>query len=235
MEAMGAELVKKLKAAAGSKKPKLAPKSPLSPKRVTTSTRSSVGLILIAASTGGTVAIRQLLEQFPTEIPPTLIVQHMPPYFSRLFAEHLRLFVPFLVREAVDGEPVLPNQVLIAPGGRHMEVVGGAGSLKVKLSDGPEVNHSKPSADVLFESIPRKLAPDTVGVILTGMGSDGARGLLGLRQAGAHTIAQDEATCLIYGMPRAAAQKGAAVEVIPLDEMGSLIWSALARPSRKAA
>lgn len=181
-------------------------------------------LILMGASTGGTEALRLVLEGLPAKIPPILIVQHIPPVFSAAFAKRLNDLCPFEVREAVDGDLVKPGLVLIAPGGKQMEVHARGRDLMVAVTDAPPMNRHKPSVDHLFQSATRlKWNSPMVSVILTGMGADGARQMKVLRGLGARTIAQDQATSVVYGMPREAAAVGAAEFVEPLDQVASRI------------
>ena len=186
-------------------------------------------LIAIGASTGGTEAIRRLFERLPAEIPPIVVVQHIPPYFSAAFADRLNRLFPFEVREARDGDEVKRGVVLIAPGGLHMTVERKDGRLFARVQDGATVNRFKPSVDVLFHSVAKVLADKATGIILTGMGEDGAKGLLEMKRMGARTIGQDEGSCVVYGMPRAAAELGAVAEVAPLDEIASLLSQARTR------
>lgn len=176
-------------------------------------------LILIGASTGGTEAIRVVLESFPKSIPPILIVQHIPAGFSAAFAKRLNDLLPFQVKEAVDGELVEANKVLIAPGGLQMGVRSLGGKLAVQVLDAGSVNRHKPSVDYLFQSVSRLGIKNVVGVIMTGMGADGARGLKDLRSGGAKTIAQDEESSVVFGMPKEAIRLGAAETVSSLDKM----------------
>ncbi len=180
-------------------------------------------LIAIGASTGGTEAIRELLSSFPESIPPTLIVQHIPSVFSKAFADRLNAIFPFRVKEAVDSDRVLPNTVYIAPGGKQMRLLQKDQELLLKVDDSEPVNRHRPSVDALFHSIAALRLKKTVACILTGMGGDGARGMLALRELGADTIAQDEATSVVYGMPREAKRIGAAKCVLPLQKIGTAI------------
>ncbi|MEO0325868.1 MAG: chemotaxis response regulator protein-glutamate methylesterase [Myxococcota bacterium] len=169
-------------------------------------------LVVIGSSTGGPQALDQVIGKLPKNFPPTALVQHMPAEFTGPFARRLNERSQLEVFEARDRMPLRPGQCAVAPGGKHLELGGRPGAFTLRLSDAPAVNYHKPSVDVLFRSvIPH--AARTVGVILTGMGSDGAEGLLALKQAGAHTIGQDQATSLVYGMPRVAAERGAVQEV----------------------
>ncbi len=176
-------------------------------------------LIALGASAGGTEAIRAVLGALPVGAPPVVICQHLPALFTRLFAQRLNALGPLVVREAADGDLLESGCVYIAPGDRHLHLRAGGGQLRCRLDDGPAVNRHKPSVDVLFESVAR--LPDQVvsAALLTGMGRDGAQGLLSLRRAGARTIAQDEATSLVWGMPGAAVKLAAAQWVLPLEQI----------------
>lgn len=152
-------------------------------------------------------------------MPGVVIVQHMPRPFTHYFAQHLDACCALTVSEAQDGDRIRPGHVLIAPGGRHMAVIQGPDGYCVRVYDGAPVNLHRPSVDVLFESVARCAGPTAIGVILTGMGSDGARGLLAMRHAGAHTIAQDESSCLVFSMPERAIREGAVCNVLSLDRI----------------
>jgi two-component system chemotaxis response regulator CheB len=189
--------------------------------------------IAIGASTGGTEALREVLEPLPADTPGVVVVQHMPENFTRAFAERLDRACAMRVREARDGDRVLPGHVLIAPGSRaHLEVLASGAQLVVRLTDAPPVSHHRPSVDVMFRSVAGALGKNAVGVLLTGMGADGARGLLAMRRAGAHTLAQDEATSVVYGMPREAVALGAVDQQLPLHEIAEAI---VRRAQRMAA
>jgi two-component system chemotaxis response regulator CheB len=194
------------------------PAKPLQKRSASLATGKQI-IVAIGSSTGGIQALAEVLTQLPDSIPPILIVQHIPPAFSRPFAERLNTLCAFQVKEAQDGDLVLNDQVLIAPGGRHMELEGSSKGYQVRLSDGPAVNRHKPSVDVLFESVARLLGPQAIGVLLTGMGQDGARGLKSMKNAGAPTLAQDESSCAVYGMPREAVRLQAVDHVLPLDKI----------------
>lgn len=185
-------------------------------------------IIAIGASTGGTEAIREVLLQFPANAPGTVIVQHMPAYFTSSFAERLNGLCEVEVREAQDGDSVRPGLVLIAPGNLHMLLKRSGARYYVEVRDGPAVCLQRPSVDVLFKSVARYAGKNAVGAILTGMGSDGANGMVEMRAAGAHTIAQDERTCVVYGMPAKAVELGAAVDVLPLQKIGETLISSAA-------
>ncbi|MFG6075042.1 protein-glutamate methylesterase/protein-glutamine glutaminase [Erwinia sp. OPT-41] len=180
---------------------------------------SSEKLIAIGASTGGTEAIRHVLQPLPATSPALMITQHMPPGFTRSFAERLNKLCQITVKEAEDGERVLPGHAYIAPGAMHMELARSGANYQVKLHDGPPVNRHKPSVDVLFKSVAQYAGRNAVGVILTGMGNDGAAGLLTMNKAGAWTIAQNEASCVVFGMPREAIALGGASEVVDLHQI----------------
>ncbi|CAK0764544.1 protein-glutamate methylesterase/protein glutamine deamidase [uncultured Gammaproteobacteria bacterium] len=176
-------------------------------------------VVCIGASTGGTESLRVLLEMFPIDAPATVIVQHMPEKFTETFANRLNGLCAVAVKEARDGDAVLRGQVLIAPGNRHLLLRRSGNRYYVELRDGPLVTRHRPSVDVLFRSAARYVGANGVGVLMTGMGDDGARGLLEMFQAGAHTIAEDESTCVVFGMPREAIKLGAARKVVPLTQI----------------
>lgn len=174
-------------------------------------------IILLGASTGGTEALRVVMQGLPSEIPPILVVQHIPPVFSAAFADRLNSLMPFSVKEAVDGDLVQPNQVLIAPGGKQMGVKILNGKLVITIKDDAPVNRHKPSVDYMFKSVKDAGVENIVAAVLTGMGADGARELKGLRNVGARTIAQDQETSVVYGMPKEAKEMGGAEFVLPID------------------
>jgi len=184
-------------------------------------------VIAIGASTGGTKAIEAVLTRLPAESPGTVVVQHMPAGFTASFAARLDERCAMRVSEAVDNDDLVPGQVLIAPGGHHLVVQRSGTAYKVRVKDGPLVHHQRPAVDVLFHSVARQVGRNAVGVLLTGMGSDGASGLLAMRQSGAHTIAEAESSCVVFGMPREAIEAGAAVEVAPLTAISGRIVAAL--------
>lgn len=174
-------------------------------------------LIAIGASTGGTQAITEVIMAMPESVPGIVIVQHMPPMFTRSFANRLNEMVRVRVKEAEQGDRVLRGTVYIAPGGRHMAVRRDGAMYSIDLSDGPPVNFVKPAVDILFRSVAKYAGKNAFGVILTGMGEDGARGLKDMREHGADTVAQDEATSVVFGMPKKAIEMGGAVKVLPLQ------------------
>lgn len=181
--------------------------------------RMSKQIIAIGASAGGTIAIEALIRQLPANAPGTVITLHMPPGFTQSYAQRLNGVAQMEVREAEDGLPVVPGSVLIAPGGYHMLLRRSGAQFYVEVKDGPRVNRHKPSVDVLFRSVARAAGPNALGIILTGMGDDGARGLLEMKQAGAPTIAQDEESCVVFGMPKVAIELGAVDVVTSIDAM----------------
>jgi len=180
-------------------------------------------VIAIGASTGGTVALRQMIQGFPSNMPGTVVVQHMPPMFTRLFAESLNKAADVEVKEAETGDRVLTGRVLIAPGDYHLEVFRSGGDYRVKCRDGEKVNGHRPSVEVLFDSVARSVASNAMGVILTGMGKDGAEAMLGMRQAGARTFAQDEASSVVFGMPKEAYECGGAEKLVNINDMTSVL------------
>jgi two-component system, chemotaxis family, protein-glutamate methylesterase/glutaminase len=186
-------------------------------------------IIAIGASTGGTEAIAAVLSRLPEGAPGIVIAQHIPPLFSRAFAKRLNGMGPLRVKEAADGDTISPGTVLVAPGDLHMLVRRCGSGYAVQVKSGPRVCYQRPSVDVLFLSVAEAVGPNAVGVLLTGMGSDGANGLLKMRQAGAHTIAQDEATSVVFGMPREAIGLGAAKQVLPLPQVPEAMMHAAAR------
>ncbi|HHY12154.1 MAG TPA: chemotaxis response regulator protein-glutamate methylesterase [Firmicutes bacterium] len=188
-------------------------------------TRTTRQIVAIGASTGGTEAIKAILSRYPTNCPGTLIAQHMPATFTRSFANRLDDICLASVKEAESDDEVQPGRVLLAPGNLHMVLRRDGARYYVKIKDGPYVNYQKPSVDVLFRSVARYAGKNAVGVILTGMGSDGARGLKAMRDAGANTIAQDEESCVVFGMPKAAINIRAAGFVLPLPDIPEKVVS----------
>ncbi|HVY91732.1 MAG TPA: chemotaxis response regulator protein-glutamate methylesterase, partial [Bryobacteraceae bacterium] len=187
-------------------------------------------MIAIGASTGGTEAIRQVLEQLPANIPGTVITQHIPAGFSRAFSERLNQLCRMEVKEAADGDEVRAGRVLIAPGGLHMVVRRNGSGYRVSVKDGPRVCYQRPSVDVLFRSVAEEAGAEAVGALLTGMGNDGAAGLLQIRQGGGFTIAQDEESCVVFGMPKEAIRMEAAAQVLPLQRVAPAILRAVSVP-----
>jgi two-component system chemotaxis response regulator CheB len=173
--------------------------------------------MVVGASTGGTEAIRILLEQMPLEAPGIVIVQHMPEQFTRSFANRLNEICRITVKEAQNGDTIIRGRALIAPGNRHLLIKRSGGRYYVEVRSGPLVNRHRPSVDVLFRSAASYAGKNCVGVLLTGMGDDGARGMLEMKEAGARTIAQDEQSCVVFGMPKEAVRLGAVDKVLPLE------------------
>lgn len=229
------ELIAKVKAAAGARVrprvstldadrivPKLSADAVLSkapPRQFRTTDR----IIAIGASTGGTEAIKYVLMGLPPDAPGVLVTQHIPKAFSTPFARRMNDCCQMTVYEAEDGQQVLPGHVYIAPGDRHLLLVRSGARYLCRLDDGPPVNRHKPSVDVLFRSVAQQAGPNAIGVILTGMGRDGAEGLKEMREVGSPTIAQDEASSVVWGMPGAAVDTGAACEVIALESISARI------------
>jgi two-component system, chemotaxis family, protein-glutamate methylesterase/glutaminase len=193
------------------------PNEPALPRPVSRAlTTTTNKIIAIGASTGGTEALKTILTSMPPNAPGILVVQHMPANFTTSFAERLDSLSEMSVKEAEDGDGVINGRVLIAPGNFHMLLKRSGARYFVQVKDGPMVHHQRPSVDVLFKSVADYAGENALGVILTGMGADGAAGLLKMRQAGARTIAQDEQSCVVFGMPKEAIKMGAAEAVIPL-------------------
>jgi len=186
-------------------------------------------LICVGSSTGGTEALKEFLTRMPASSPGVLITQHMPETFTNSFAARLNSLSAMTVKEAEHNERVLPGHAYIAPGHSHLLVKKSGAYYYTELSKADPVNRHRPSVDVLFNSAAQILGPNAVGVIMTGMGKDGAQGMLAMRQAGAHTIAQNEATCVVYGMPKAAVELGAAMEVLPLQDISARVLDHLGR------
>jgi two-component system chemotaxis response regulator CheB len=198
------------------------------PNRATTTCRlcSPPVVIAIGASTGGTEAILQVLATLPANAPPIVVAQHIPAGFSRAFADRLNEVCAMEVKEASDGDIAAAGRVLVAPGNLHMLLCRAGAGYRVEVKNGPLVCYQRPSVDVLFASVAEAARCDAVGVILTGMGSDGAQGLLKMKQVGAHTIAQDEATSVVFGMPREAIRLRGAGRVVPLNQIAGAILTA---------
>jgi two-component system chemotaxis response regulator CheB len=190
------------------------------------SSLSSDTLIAIGASTGGTEAITAVLTKLPASTPGIVIAQHIPPQFSRAFANRLNDLCAMEVKEAEDGDVVRPGRALVAPGDYHMLLRNTGGRYSVNVKTGPRVCYQRPSVDVLFSSVAEAAGNRAIGVLLTGMGADGAQGMLKMRKAGARTIAQDEASCVVFGMPREAIAMGAAEQVLPLSAIANGILTA---------
>ncbi len=233
---MGRALIEKVKLAAVSKVHKIVDR-PTPPLNAADGLRKAAAInhhtaslsatthrvIAIGASTGGVQALTEVLTKLPASCPPVLIVQHMPAKFTASFAERLDGMCQVRVREAINGDIVAPGCVLIAPGDHHMVLHRSGASYIVQLNDAPKVHHQRPSVEILFDSVARVAGRNAVGAILTGMGSDGAEGLLHMRQAGARTVAQDQATCIVFGMPAEAIARDAAEFIAPLQDIASIV------------
>lgn len=180
-------------------------------------------IIAIGASTGGTDALKEVITRLPSNAPPVVIVQHMPQNFTKAFAERLNQLSQVTVKEAEDGEYLATGKVLIAPGNQHMEIRRSGINYYVTLFDGPMVFHQRPAVEILFNSVAKYAGQNAVGAILTGMGKDGAQGLLAMRQAGANTVAQDEKTSIVFGMPKEAIDIGAAQVIKPLPAIAQTL------------
>jgi len=198
----------------------------LAPVRERAMARTTEHIVAIGTSTGGTQALEAVLSELPAVSPGIVVVQHMPPQFTAAFAARLNSLCEIEVREAVNNDRVVSGCALIAPGGKHMLLVRSGAQYHVEIKDGPPVNRHRPSVDVLFRSVAKCAGKNALGVIMTGMGDDGARGLKEMRDAGAHTVAQDEATCVVFGMPKEAIRLEAAARIEPLDNIARLILAA---------
>jgi two-component system chemotaxis response regulator CheB len=187
-------------------------------------------IIAIGASTGGTSAIQTFLERMPPDCPGIVIVQHMPEVFTKSFAERLNSICRIQVKEGTHGENIAVGKAIIAPGNKHIMINKSGARYIVEINEGPLVNRHRPSVDVLFRSAAKFAGQNAMGIILTGMGDDGARGLLEMRQAGSYTIAQDEASCIVYGMPKAAVNLNAVCTVLSLDKISGHVCQKLNQP-----
>jgi len=221
------ELIQKIKIAANAKIPKLAGHSITNVVEEGTSVEGR--LIAIGASTGGTEAIFNILKVLPSQIPGIVVTQHIPPVFSKMFADRLNDSTQLRVKEAQTGDYVDPGSVLIAPGGQHMRIKKIGGRYRVECFEGEKVNGHCPSIDVLFESVAKEVGKGAIGIILTGMGYDGAKGLLTMRRKGARTLGQDEKSSVVYGMPKVAFEIGAVERQIPLETMAQALVTLLRR------
>ena len=195
---------------------------------------STEKLIIIGASTGGTEAIKEVLTRLPADVPGILVTQHMPENFTKSFADRLDSLCKISVKEAEHNERVLPGHAYIAPGHSHLLLKRSGANYMTELNQGPPVNRHRPSVDVLFRSAANVAGANALGIILTGMGKDGAQGLLEMRQAGCHTIAQDEESCIVFGMPKEAINMGGACEVLPLQGIARHTLEYLATHSGKS-
>ncbi|MEN0057854.1 MAG: chemotaxis response regulator protein-glutamate methylesterase [Bdellovibrio sp.] len=223
LESLSQTIIEKVKVVARARinpiKKLAMPSSPVAKINPTSLARTTHQLIAVASSTGGTEALKVFLSGMPADIPGTLVVQHMPPGFTKSFAENLNNMFPFEVKEAAEGDQVVPGRVLIAPGNYHMEITRSGAFYYVKLHQGPALHSVRPAADYLMKSVAKYVGKNALGVVLTGMGKDGAEGLLEMKNAGAYTVAQNEETCVVYGMPAAAVALNATDKVLPLDKI----------------
>lgn len=237
LEIYSEELIEKVKIAAGARvsplretparMPKVAPKYNadvvISPKIHKRPFKTTEQIIAIGASTGGTEAIKEILQELPPDLPGMVITQHIPAAFSGPFANRMNSITALQVLEAKDGQHILPGHVFIAPGDRHLLVRRDGARYLCELSDGPPVNRHKPSVDVLFRSVAQNVGPNAVGVILTGMGNDGAAGLGEMLAAGAKTVAQNQKSSVVWGMPGEAVRLGTAQEVLDLGKIANYL------------
>lgn len=232
MSELAGEIVSKVKCAAEAKISDLKMRNKLPPmssipintsKSGSAMARTTHQVLAIASSTGGTEALKILLPKLSSDLPGTVIVQHMPPVFTKTYAEHLQRLCPFEVKEAEDGDRLTPGRVLIAPGNFHMELTRNGAYYYVRLHQQPPLHGVRPSADYLMRSVAQYAGKNAVGVVLTGMGKDGAEGLLAMKEAGSYNIAQDENTCVVYGMPKAAHDIGAVHRILPIDKISEEI------------
>lgn len=228
---MRTELVTKIKIASTVKVGNLKKLHPQAASTLTGKVGRKVQVIAIGASTGGPEALFEVVKQFGRDIPGVLIVQHMPPGFTKMYAQRLNDQCVISAKEAQTGDVVMPGQVLVAPGDAHMKLVKVGSQYQVECVKGPRVNGHCPSVEVLFDSVAKVAGERALGVILTGMGGDGAEGLLRMRQSGAVTIGQDEASCIVYGMPKVAYEIGAVDYQVPLQGIAGRIYGILNRKS----
>ena len=246
LKQLACDLQEKIKAAAGAKlsrylttappaitKPQLKSASLVRPASRPAAVSDTI--VAIGSSTGGTQALRHLLAELPADFPPVVIVQHMPLAFTESFSQTLNRISPMQVVHASDGDALETGKVLLAPGDQHMLLQPRGVGYVVKLKDGPNVNRHKPSVDVLFKSVAQHAAKKTIGVILTGMGDDGARGLLAMRNAGSRTVGESESSCVVYGMPREAYEMGGVEVQLPLDQIARRLQSMINQPAKRSA
>ncbi|MDH4226779.1 MAG: chemotaxis response regulator protein-glutamate methylesterase [Deltaproteobacteria bacterium] len=242
IEVISRDIIEKVKGAAAAKVRKRVEEEKSEKPRVierirerTALTQSTHKIIAIGASTGGTEAVRFVLERMPPTAPGILIVQHMPEKFTKAFAERLDGLCAVNVKEAKDGDAVIQGTALIAPGNYHMQLRRDGARYYVKLDQGERVFHQRPSVDVLFDSVAKYAGRNAVGAVLTGMGADGAAGLLKMRQAGARTMAQDEESCVVFGMPKEAIKLGGAEKIVALGNVTDELLKFAALLDKEAA
>ncbi|MFO0708023.1 MAG: chemotaxis response regulator protein-glutamate methylesterase [Nitrospira sp.] len=232
MDEVAQDLISKIKAAArASIKPRQASGGGPAPQKVLGSAmiKTTDTIIAIGSSTGGTEAVKDVLEVLPPNTPPILITQHMPERFTKTWADRLNSLSRISVKEAQDGDSVLPGHALVAPGSYHMTLERSGARYSVRINQDPPVNRHRPSVDVMFDSVARVAGANAVGVILTGMGNDGAKGMLAMKQAGAYTIAQDEASCVVFGMPKEAIKMGGVDKILPLSDIAEAVLTYVSR------
>lgn len=229
LETLSRSLVEKVKEVAKARirpsNPRPAAAQVAKPTVTSSLARTTHQLLAIASSTGGTEALKTFLSGMPPDIPGTLVVQHMPPGFTKTFADNLNNMFPFEVKEAEDGDQVVPGRVLIAPGNYHMEIERSGAYYHVKLHQLPPLHSVRPAADYMMKSVAKYVGKNATGVVLTGMGKDGAEGLKAMHEAGAFTIAQNEETCVVFGMPAAAIALGGVDKVMPLEKIAMEVMS----------
>ncbi len=232
LEELAETITNKVKAAAAATVRKRTP-SPVNQDRIRElATQSSMikttdTIIAIGASTGGTEALKELLEVLPSSVPPIVITQHMPERFTKTFAERLNQVCQIGVKEAEEGDSVIPGQALLAPGNYHMELRRSGARYHVTLNQNPPVNRHRPSVDAMFHSVAHYAGANSLGVILTGMGNDGAAGMLEMKKAGGFNLAQDEASCVVFGMPKEAIKAGGVDKILPLSDLPSAMLTHL--------
>ncbi|MCX5948864.1 MAG: chemotaxis response regulator protein-glutamate methylesterase [Cyanobacteria bacterium] len=232
--ALAGKLAFYIKAAYRARRPGQSGKQPvraasvMTPARPVSPVLGDRRLIVIGSSTGGVEALRYLLPALPDQLPPIVVVQHIPAYFSKAVANRINALAPYEVREAVDGELLRPGLCLLAPGDYHLMIVKDNG-YRTRLLQTPPVHHCRPAVDILFRSAASAAGPHVLAVLLTGMGSDGALGMQAIQQAGGHTLAEAEETCVIFGMPRAALELNAVDRCLPLDQIPQAIMDGLSR------
>jgi len=233
MDTLAADIIEKVKVVARARispVKKVVTSASMASGPATALARTTHQLIAVASSTGGTEALKVFLSGMPANIPGTLVVQHMPPGFTKSFADNLNKMFPFEVKEAQEGDKVVPGRVLIAPGNFHMELYRNGAYYHVKLHQEAPLHSVRPAADYMMKSVAKYVGKNACGVVLTGMGKDGAEGLLEMRKAGAYCVAQNEETCVVYGMPQAAYNIGATDKVLPLDRIaGDLLMKIQAK------
>lgn len=220
VEELGPVLARAIRAAAGARLlPRPPPASNAPPAKAPLLTRTSHKILALGASTGGTEALREVMAALPGDTPGTVIVQHMPPLFTSQFAKRLDALSRMHVAEAQGGEELMPGLAYVAPGGHHLAVVRSGAKYVLELRGGPQVHFQKPAVDVTFRAVAAAAGANAVGVVLTGMGHDGGAGLKAMREAGARTLVQDEATSVVWGMPGTCVQLGAAEQILPLERI----------------